>query len=174
VAERRDDFDQFVAASATRLLRAAYAMTGDRGAAEDLVQEVLERLYVAWPRIDDPLAYSRRALVNQSTNRWRHRRRHPETALTEQHDRAAFDVTGRSDERDAVVRAIATLPPRQRAVIVLRFLDDLSEADTAVVLGCSVGTVKSQTSRALGRLRQVLDLDDDRAATRRTTSRSTT
>jgi RNA polymerase sigma-70 factor (sigma-E family) len=169
MAGRGHDFDQFVAASANRLLRSAFAMTGDRGAAEDIVQDVLERLYVAWPRVDDPLAYARRALVNHTTNRWRHRRRHPETELTSRHDHVTVDVTRAADDRDALIRALATLPPRQRAVIVLRFLDDLTEADTARVLGCSVGTVKSQTSRALTRLRQVLGADVDDLPARSTT-----
>jgi RNA polymerase sigma-70 factor (sigma-E family) len=157
VTTRGSDFDEFVTAAATRLLRVAYGLTGDRGAAEDLLQDVLERLYVAWPRVEDPMAYSRRALVNHSANRWRRRARHPEVALTAGHERAAADPTSRADDRDALVRALATLPARQRAVIILRFLDDLSEADTAAALGCSAGTVKSQTARALGRLRIALD-----------------
>jgi RNA polymerase sigma-70 factor (sigma-E family) len=137
----------------------AYALTGDCTAAEDLVQDVLERLYIAWPRIDDPQAYANRALINHSHNRWRRQARHPELTLTEAHDRVSADPTGRSDDRDAVIRALALLPTRQRAVIVLRFLDDRSEAETAALLSCSVGTVKSQTSRALSRLREVLPAD---------------
>jgi RNA polymerase sigma-70 factor (sigma-E family) len=154
------EFDGFVIASGDRLLRAAFALTGDRGAAEDLVQDVLERLYVAWPRIADPLAYARRALVNHSHNRWRHRARHPEIALADHHDRPTADASDGHDQRDALVRAIATLPPRQRAVIVLRFLEDLSEADTARLLDCSAGTVKSHTARAIARLRDVVMEDD--------------
>jgi RNA polymerase sigma-70 factor (sigma-E family) len=171
MSERGGDFDEFVVASANRLLRSAFALTGDRTAAEDLVQDVLERLYVAWPRVDDPYAYTRRSLVNHSSNRWRHRARRPETHLSEAHTPAVTDLTGRSDDHDAIIRALATLPARQRAVIVLRFLDDLSEADTAVTLSCSVGTVKSQTARALARLREVLHSDDDHplANTRSTT-----
>jgi RNA polymerase sigma-70 factor (sigma-E family) len=132
-------------------------LTGDRGAAEDLVQEVFERLYVAWPRIDDPSAYAQRALVNRGTNRWRQRSRHPETTLTEAHDGAVGDTSTLSDDRDSLIRVIALLPARQRAVIVLRYLEDLSEAETAQALSCSVGTVKSQTSRALARLRELLN-----------------
>jgi RNA polymerase sigma-70 factor (sigma-E family) len=157
VSIRGSDFDDFVAAAASRLLRVAYGLTGDRAAAEDLLQDVLERLYVAWPRVDNPMAYSRRALVNHSANRWRRRARHPETALTAAHDRATPDHTQRTDDRDELIRVLATLPTGQRAVIILRFLDDLTEADTAAVLGCSVGTVKSQTARARDRLRLALD-----------------
>lgn len=160
MSQRGAEFDEFVVASSQRLLRTAFALTGDRVAAEDLVQDVLEKLYVAWPRVDDPPAYARRALVNHSNNRWRTRGRRPESPLTEAHEISVADGTSRSDDHDAVVRAITTLPARQRAVIVLRFLDDLSEHDTAVALSCSVGTVKSQTSRALAKLRDVLGADD--------------
>jgi RNA polymerase sigma-70 factor (sigma-E family) len=160
VSDRGTDFDDFVAAASTRLVRVAYALTGDRSAAEDLVQDTLERLYVAWPRVDDPRAYTHRALVNHSHNHWRRRARHPELTLNESHDRAVDDSTDRSDDRDVIVRAIMDLPSRQRAVIVLRFLEDLSEADTADALSCSVGTVKSQTSRAMAHLRKTLATDD--------------
>lgn len=150
----RDGFDDFVAAASTRMLRSAFLLVGDRGHAEDLVQEVLERMYVAWPRIDDPDSYSRRALVHRATNRWRARRRRPEVALAESHDRpsgAGFDAA-----RLDLVRALMALPAGQRAVVVLRFLDDLSVEQTAALLGCSTGTVKSQTARALPRLRGLL------------------
>jgi RNA polymerase sigma-70 factor (sigma-E family) len=157
VRTRGRDFDDFVAAAASRLFRVAYGLTGDQASAEDLLQDVLERLYIAWPRVDDPMAYSRRALVNHSANRWRRRARHPETALTAAHERTTADHTQRTDDRDELIRALATLPAGQRAVIILRFLDDMSEADTASVLGCSVGTVKSQTARARDRLRLALD-----------------
>jgi len=162
VSRRGTDFDEFVIGAAARLQRMAFALTGDLVASEDLVQDVLERMYVAWPRIDDPAAYARRALVNASANRWRTRARRPEQSLA-----LAIDVPvgDRSDEhcsRDELVRAISLLPARQRAVVVLRFLEDLSEADTAHALGCSVGTVKSQTSRALTRLREIVGEIDDR------------
>lgn len=166
MSERGREFDDFVAASSTRLLRTAFALTGDLTAAEDLVQDTFERLYVAWPRVDDPRAYAHRSLINHSHNRWRSRARRPESALTDAHDHPSPDGTDHSDDRDAVVRAIAALPARQRAVIVLRFLEDLSEADTAHALSCSVGTVKSQTSRALARLREVVGADDAPIPTR--------
>jgi RNA polymerase sigma-70 factor (sigma-E family) len=129
---------------------------GDRGQGEDLLQEVLERVYRRWDRIDGPPeAYARRALAHAAINRWRSRRRRPpELPLLPDHpgpvtgdDAAAVDL------RDALVRALLTLPPRQRAVLVLRYFDDLPEDEVARALGCSVGTVKSQASRALTRLR---------------------
>jgi RNA polymerase sigma-70 factor (sigma-E family) len=150
------DFDDFVRGRSTGLLRIAYLLTGDRDAAEDILQEVLEQMYVRWRRIEGaPEAYARRALVNRSTNRWRRRGRRPETSL-EHHDVAQPD---RSDEvavRDAVVAALRELPPRQRAAVVLRYLDDLPVAAVAQALDCSEGTVKSNASRGLDRLRAVL------------------
>jgi RNA polymerase sigma-70 factor (sigma-E family) len=156
---RREDFAEFVQADATRLLRVAYLLTGNREAAEDLLQETLERVYVAWPRVDNPFAYTRRALARRSANRWRDRARKPEAPLdlaTEVHVAHADGAEQRA-QRDELVRALAKLGARQRAAVVLRYLEDLSEAETAAALGCSVGTVKSQTSRALARLRVVLD-----------------
>lgn len=161
---RNDGFDEFVAGWSARLLRSAYLLTGDRGLAEDLVQDVYERLYVAWPRIADPGAYAHRALTRQAINRWRARSRRPtESAFGLEHDRPddGADAATRYPERAVMVDALRTLAPRQRAVIVLRFFADLSEADAAAAMGCSVGTVKSQTARALGRLRTVLPGIDD-------------
>lgn len=155
--DRGADYDAFVLGASPRLLRAAYLLTGDRGAAEDLLQDVLERLYIAWPRVQDPSAYARRSLVHASTNRWRRRSRRRETQLTSEHDVGVPDLADPGAERDRVVRALAHLPAGQRAVVVLRYLEDLSEAQTAEALGCSTGTVKSQTSRALARLRDLLD-----------------
>src|SRR5947209_20311215 len=112
----------------------AVALTGDTSAAADLVQDVLERMYVAWPRIDDPVAYGRRALVNGSANRWRRRHRRPEVELTDAHDVHVRDHADTLDERESLLAVINTLPAKQRAVIVLRYLEDLSEADVADVL----------------------------------------
>lgn len=161
---RNDGFDEFVAGWSARLLRSAYLLTGDRGLAEDLVQDVYERLYVAWPRVADPAAYTHRVLTRQAMNRWRLRSRRPaETALGTEHDHPDHrpDAVTAYDERAVVVTALRTLTARQRTVVVLRFFADLSEADTAVAMGCSVGTVKSQTARALARLRTVLPALDD-------------
>jgi RNA polymerase sigma-70 factor (sigma-E family) len=154
---RGDDFDEFVQGSSTRLLRTAVLLVGDRNTAEDLVQEVYERMYVHWRRIHTaPEAYARKTLTNLAANRWRTRGRKPEVAL-DGHDRATPDSSEDHAVRDQLITALQELPPRQRAVIVLRFYEDLTEAQTADVLGCSVGTVKSQTSRGLDRLRLITE-----------------
>ncbi|MCP2166945.1 SigE family RNA polymerase sigma factor [Goodfellowiella coeruleoviolacea] len=153
------DFTDFVTHRSPVLLRTAYLLCGgDRGAAEDLLQDVLERMFSRWHRINgDPEAYARAALANAAANRWRRRsRRVPETSLT---DGVQPPVGGHEQgvvDRDQVVRALAALPPRMRAVLVLRFFNDLTEAQTATALRCGVGTVKSQTSRGLARLRETL------------------
>jgi DNA-directed RNA polymerase specialized sigma24 family protein len=111
VQVRGSDFDDFVVAAAPDLLRIAVALTGDRGAGEDLVQDVLERMYVAWPRIDDPAAYARRALANGSANRWRRRSRRPEHPMALVPDRALPDPANEHDRRDEIRRAVVRLPP---------------------------------------------------------------
>ncbi|MCU1589593.1 MAG: polymerase sigma-70 factor, sigma-E family [Frankiales bacterium] len=150
---RDEGFDVFVLGASRRLLRTAFLLVGDRGTAEDLLQDVLERMYARWSRIDDPHAYARRAIAHAATNRWRTRRRHAEVPLGERD--AAAGTEPESACRD-VLAALATLPPGQRAVVILRFFDDLSIDQTAAALGCSTGTVKSQTARALPRLRALL------------------
>ena len=153
-------FDEFVRTRSTGLLRVAYLLTGDRHTAEDLVQEVLEQMYVRWRRIDTaPEAYARRALVNRSTNRWRRRARQPETPLAvHEHDRhrAEPDHGENIVVKDAVLTALRALPAKQRAAVVLRYLDDLPVHEVAAALGCTEGTVKSNAARGLGRLRHVL------------------
>jgi RNA polymerase sigma-70 factor (sigma-E family) len=168
VRERGADFDEFVVGAAPGLTRMAVALSGDRGAAEDLVQDVLERMYVAWPRIDDPLAYARRALVNASSNRWRRRARRPEHSVATIPEVAVADKSDEHGHRDEVARAVAQLPARQRAVVVLRYLEDQSESETAQILGCSTGTVKSQSARALATLRAVILADRAVSIERRT------
>lgn len=153
-AEKRA-FDAFVAASSDRLLRTAYLLCGDRGHAEDLVQTALLRTARRWRTArEQPEAYARRVVVNLAKDRWRTLARRPAEAALES------DVEVQPDEavldRDVLLRATRELPDGQRAVLVLRFLDDLSVEDTAAALGCSTGTVKSQTSRALERLRAAL------------------
>ncbi|NIZ91187.1 SigE family RNA polymerase sigma factor [Kineococcus rubinsiae] len=153
----REDYDAFVRAGGTRLLRVALLMTGDRGAAEDLVQEVLERMYVRWPSIDDPHAYARAAMGRHVADRWRRLSRRPrEVAMQPWHDRAADDGADARAERSAIVGHLAALPPRQRAVIVLRYFEDWSEERIADELDVSRGTVKSQASKGLDRLRRAL------------------
>jgi RNA polymerase sigma-70 factor (sigma-E family) len=153
------EFEEYVSTRSPVLLRTAYLLCGgDRGAAEDLLQDVLERIYPRWRKIrHNAEPYIRASLANAAANRWRRKsRRVAEVPLSE-----AFPPTVRGPEQevadhDQVVRALATLPPRMRAVLVLRFFNDLSEIDTAAALGCGLGTVKSQTSRGLARLRELL------------------
>ncbi len=163
MGQRDEDFTPWAEGAARRLLRAAVALCGDHHAAEDLVQDVLARVYVAWRRLDDPDAYARRALVNATTSRWRSRGRRPEVPLDERlplvDPERGVDAV---DDRHAVVAALALLPARQRVAVVLRHLGGATEAETARAMGTSVGTVKSQTSKALARLRTLLE-DDERA-----------
>ena len=141
----RDGFDDFVQSRSTGLLRIAYLLTGNRHSAEDLVQEVLEQMYVKWRRIDGmPEAYARRALVNRAANRWRRRGRRPEAPL-EGHDVAAPDHSEQIVVRDTVVEALRALPPRQRAAVVLRYLEDLRHP------GC--GRCPAPTPRRPGKTR---------------------
>jgi RNA polymerase sigma-70 factor (sigma-E family) len=153
-------FEDFVRARSAALFRTALLLTGQhRAEAEDLLQGALERAYRHWGRIcrsGDPERYVRRILANASTDRWRQLRRRPEHSLPvdpggpEAGDHAA-DVA----DRDFLLRALAGLPPRQRAVLVLRYFCDLPEGEIAEALGCTVGTVKSQASRGMARLREI-------------------
>ena len=154
-----EEFEQFVAARSPALLRTAYLLCGgDRGAAEDLLQDVLERMYPGWRRVrGNPEAYARAALANAAANRWRRKSRRPaEAPLTSAPPQGIAGPEQSIVDKDMVVRALAELPDRMRAAVVLRYFDDLSEADTAAALGCGIGTVKSQTSRGLARLRELL------------------
>lgn len=153
-------FEDFVADTSARLFTLAVLLCGyQRAEAEDLLQDVLERAYRRWARIcrdGDPERYVRQMLANASVDRWRRLRRRPqELACYGDPVAAVADQAGEIDNRDLLLRALAALPAGQRAVIVLRYLEDLSEAQTAAVLGCTEGTVKSQASRALARLREV-------------------
>ena len=151
-------FDDFVVGSSARLFTTARLLTGGhRAEAEDLLQGAYERAYRRWGRISrraDPERYVRQILVNASIDRWRRLRRHPEIPLVPSGaDPGTADTAAAVADRDLVLRGLAALPPRQRAVLVLRYFEDLSEAQTALMLGCSVGTVKSQAARGLARLR---------------------
>lgn len=146
------DFDEFVAARSTRLLRTAYLLTRDHALAEDLLQTALTKAWFAWSRIEsDPEPYVRKILVNTFATWWR-RKWNGEHAYAEppEPDPGPGDD---SDQRQDLWSAMGRLPRRQRAVIVLRFVEDHSEAETARLLGVSPGTVKSQTSKALAKLR---------------------
>lgn len=158
-ADRRADFTAYVDARGKTLARLAYLLTGDREAAEDLLQNALAKCYRHWDRIrlvDLPDAYVRRVMVNESNSRWRGLMRRKESAGTHVLDILDPPVpTSGLDPGESIDlwNQVQSLPRQQRAVVVLRFYEDLSEAQTARVLGCSVGTVKSHTSRALGALR---------------------
>ena len=155
--EAEASFEDFVRARSDSLLRTALLLTGQRRAeAEDLLQVALERAYRHWPRIcrDGPERYVRRILASASADRWRRLARRPEQAMSAvRGGPVVADRSGQIADRDYLLRALAGLPPRQRAVLVLRYFDDLSEAETAQMLGCSLGTVKSQAARGLARLR---------------------
>jgi RNA polymerase sigma-70 factor (sigma-E family) len=156
-------FSSYVRARGPVLLRTARSLTANPNDAEDLLQTALTKTYLAWERIEDHRAldgYVRRALVNTRTSQWR-KRKIEEFAcdeLPEPDPLPAPDPAEQQALRDAMWRAIGKLPERQRAMVVLRYYEDLSEAQTAEVLGVSVGTVKSAVSRALSKLRQDPDL----------------
>ena len=147
-------FEEFVRARTPALARAAYLLTGDRHHAEDLVQSVLTRLAVRWTRLDDADAYARRVLYTQAVSWWRVRRRRREVLVDVAPDHAG-DGQGDPELRVVVTRALAKLTPKQRAVLVLRFYEDRTEAETADLLSVALGTVKSQTRHALRRLREL-------------------
>jgi RNA polymerase sigma-70 factor (sigma-E family) len=152
-------FDEFLSARSTSLLRTAILVCGaTRHDAEDLVQHALERVYRNWSRIgrDNPEAYAKKIIVNAAISRARRRKvvqeimfaRPPETPA----DSPDLDL------RDTLMAELRRLPPRMRAVLVLRYWEDQSEQDTAAMLGCSVGTVKSQAARGLARIRESMDV----------------
>nr|WP_244872522.1 SigE family RNA polymerase sigma factor [Catellatospora sp. TT07R-123] len=153
-----EEFRDFVTARSAALLRTAYLLAGDWSTAEDLLQTALTKTYLAWKRLGQIEAvepYARRVLVNTATSWWR-RRWHGERPTEFLPERAAPDNLEEQLDRDVLWKHVKALPARQRAVLVLRFYEDMSEAQTAAMLQISPGTVKSQTSRALGTLRQKL------------------
>ena len=149
------------------MLTMAMLLTGhNRADAEDLLQTVLERAFRRWPRIcrsGDPAPYVRQMLVNASVDRWRWLRRRPEEPFGSEGSPIGAAVPGPDQsaaiaDQDLLWRALAQLPAGQRAVLVLRYYEDLTEAQTAAVLGCTVGSVKAQASRALGKLRGIVGI----------------
>lgn len=143
------EFEDWVRVTSPALLRAAFLLCGDRHSSEDLVQVTLERVGMAWRRIDDhPDAYAR-AVMYRSYARWWRRRGRRESVMAAPPVSAAEDHAGLVERRVVVQAALAQLTRSQRAVLVLRYYEDLSERDTAAVLGCSVGAVKSQRHKAL-------------------------
>ena len=150
-------FAEFARLHQRRLRRAAFLVCGDADTSDDLVQQALIKLARHWPRVRDqqPEAYIRRIIYNEAVSSWRRTRREQLTSDGQLPQLVAVDESIRSPGAD-VRAALATLSPQQRAVIVLRYFEDLTEADTAAVLGISVGSVKTQASRALTKLRNSL------------------
>jgi len=150
-----EGLDALVAERGRVLLGAAVLLAGSRSGGEDLLQTALERLVRHWRRVDgDKEAYLRQTLYHLAVDQWRVRRRRPEV-LVDVEPAELPDTSDAVNLRHALVQALATLPRRQRAVLVLRYWEQLSEAEAAAVLGCSVGTIKSTTSRGLARLREL-------------------
>jgi len=160
MTERDEQFHDFVLARRAGLVRTATLLTaGDKHLAEDLVQQTLTKLYVGWPafrRADNPEGYLRRALVNTLTDERRRIWRRRERSMAELPDVPWQAGSIEADGADRLRKALKDLPPRMRAAVVFRYFYDLGVAETADALGCSEGTVKSQTARALDRLRDIL------------------
>ena len=167
--KRRDSvaFTEFVAARSASLFRTAYLMVGERDLAHDLVQEALTKTYVAWPRLRDVSkadAYTRKAITTTYISWWRRKSWSAERPRDDVPDALADtrDQHARAVDRAWMWAELQKLPPRQRAAIVLRYYEDLTEAQTAEVMDCAVGTVKSQVSQGLRRLREQLGADAGR------------
>jgi RNA polymerase sigma-70 factor (sigma-E family) len=169
--EHEREFREFVAARSAGLLRTAYFLTGgDVHDAQDLLQTALMATARHWGRIkrrDQPEAYVRRALARHQINRWRSRARRPETLMSAPPDHATGGEEQAGVElRHGLLAALRALPPRQRAVVVLRYYEDLAESDVARLLGVSVGTVRSQAAKALAKLRTAYGQPADRGRAR--------
>jgi RNA polymerase sigma-70 factor (sigma-E family) len=162
-AESDEQFREFMRGRWPAMVRLAYGLTGDLGHAEDVAQAAFARAYASWARVartGDPDAYVRRIVINENNSRFRRRRVSERLvdAVPEPPGRPASDAADALSDSAALLKALRRLGPRQRAVIVLRFWMDMSEAETAAALNCSVGTVKSQASRALAALRGSAEL----------------
>jgi RNA polymerase sigma-70 factor (sigma-E family) len=157
-----EDFVAFVRDASPRLLRTAWFVCGDPVQAEELVQAALEKVYLKWRRIDRgaATAYARKVVLNHHIDTRRRRSREVLTAQTPDHPAAEVSLEG----TDFLVRALATLAPRERQVVVLRYYADASEQEVAAALGIGVGTVKSSASRGLAKLREVLVSEGDHRA----------
>lgn len=155
MSRREEEYQEFVEANAAPLHRAAYLLCGDWHLANDLVQETLVKAFRHWRRVqwaDNPTAYVRRIMINEFKRHWQRHRDLPVRAASERHEVIIPDVSDEVVNRADLLRALLSLPARQRATVVLRYLEGMSERETAAVLRCSEGTVKSQTSRALAAL----------------------
>lgn len=157
-----EEFTDFVQAALPRLLRFAHVLTGNSASAEDLVQTALGRAWRAWRLrdIDDPQAFVRKVMVNSYAT-WYRRKASTEMVTSDLGlDLAVGDAASRFDDRDAMWRALLTLPPKQRTVMVLRYYEELSESEIAAVMGTTTGTVKSQAARAIRRLAAIITIAD--------------
>lgn len=159
MSDREAEFREFAAGRMDALRGLAYLTCGDWQLAEDAVLGALAKLYVRWPRVDNPDAYARTAVVRAAIDEtrrpwWRRERAHSHAALPE---RAEPDATGEVEDRLRLRQALAQISPRHRAVLVLRFLEGMSVQETAAALRCPEGTVKAHTSRGLDALRRILD-----------------
>ncbi|MFI9765839.1 SigE family RNA polymerase sigma factor [Streptomyces sp. NPDC052415] len=159
---RDEEFRSFVTGRWPRLMRTAFLLTGEQHAAEDLVQSTLEQVYVAWRRVgsaDEPDAYVRRVMINSHARK--HRRRLKEFLAPKDDSGLVREIpdTGdriaQADDRNALLTALAQLPPRQREAVVLRYWEDLTETQTAQAMGCSVGAVKSNAAKGIAKLRAI-------------------
>ncbi|MET7284796.1 SigE family RNA polymerase sigma factor [Streptomyces sp. NPDC005573] len=159
---RSEEFQSFMTGRWPRLLRTAFLLTGEQHAAEDLTQSTLEQAFSSWRRVgaaDDPEAYVRRVMINMHARK--HRRRLKEFLAPRDDSGLVHDVpdTGdriaQADDRSALLKALAQLPPRQREAVVLRYWEDLTETQTARAMGCSVGTVKSNAAKGIAKLRAI-------------------
>ncbi|SCE70356.1 RNA polymerase sigma-70 factor, sigma-E family [Micromonospora viridifaciens] len=157
------EFTAFVNERGDTLLRIAYALAGSQHGAEDLLQNALAKAYARWPRIrGDAEPYVKRILYHDQVSGWRRRSHRAEISVAAPPDRAAEHDLGQDSELRLLLRdALLRLPPRQRAVLILRYLEDLSVAETALILGCRAGTVASQTSKGLAKLRELVPAFDE-------------
>jgi RNA polymerase sigma-70 factor (sigma-E family) len=153
----RREFAEFAAAQSGALIRLAYVLTGDQSAAEDLLQTALTKAAARWGRIHSaPEAYVRQIMYREQVSGWRRRARRRETTMADVPDQAAAIPAASAETRLALLEALRALPAGKRAVLALRYLEDLPEAQVAGILGCSVGTVRSQTHKAITQLRSAL------------------
>jgi RNA polymerase sigma-70 factor (sigma-E family) len=155
--EALDQFADFVTVRSPSLMRMAWALTGDQHAAEDLLQSALAKTARRWRHVrESPEAYVRKAMYHEQVSRWRSPRWRRERVTGVLPEQSVGDLSGEVDLRVSLEQALLALPPRVRAVLVLRYFEDLPEAEVARIMGCPVGTVRSQTHRALARLRELL------------------
>ncbi|WP_031171922.1 SigE family RNA polymerase sigma factor [Streptosporangium roseum] len=155
--DQQREFAEFVASRSDSLIRLAYVLTNDQHAAEDLLQTALMKTAGHWRKIrGNPEAYVRRVMYHEQVGRWRSPRWGRERVVQAPPEQAVADRTGEVETRLTLQQALCTLPVRKRAVLVLRYYEDLSESEVAKIMGCSVGTVRSQTHQAVVRLRELV------------------